>query len=119
MKNKALPTKFREGFLRDFDKRTEAYVLLKSSYDEIVSDLGGLKGLSHVQLCLVERFIFLEFAVRNLELRIAKYPKKSEELLGKWIQAVNSISGLAKTIGLKRRAKKVPSLEAYVNGKKK
>ena len=114
-----LPAKYEAGFLKDFDRRTEVYQLLNGAYNEVVSDMGGIEGLSHAQICLAERFVFLEFVLRGLEQRIAKNPKKSEVILSRWIQALNSLTGLAKTIGLQRRAKKIPSLQRYVEGKNK
>ena len=113
-KRMRLPAKYKAGFLKEFDRRTETFQSLNSSYQEVMSDMGGPENLSHVQVCLAERFIFLEFVLRRLERRIANNPKKSEALLGRWIQGLNSISGLAKTIGLERRAKKIFSLEKYI-----
>ena len=112
-----LPTKYEAGFLRDFDRRTEVYQLLNTAYQEVISDMGGQEGLSHVQVCLAERFVFLEFVLRGIEQKIAANPKKSSTLLGRWIQAINSLSGLAKTVGLERRAKKV-NLKSYIDGSK-
>jgi hypothetical protein len=116
-KLKTVPDKYREGFLGEFDRRTEIYHTLNAAYTEVMSDMGGQDTLSHVQVSLVERFIFLEYVMRDLEQRIVKNPKKSDELLGRWIQAINTLTGLAKTIGLKRRAKKIASLESYVKTK--
>lgn len=117
-KQMRLPAKYREGFLKDFDQRTEVFRMLNDAYVEILADLGGIETLSHIRAALVERFVFLEFAMRNFEKRIAENPKKTGKLLGRWVQSINSLSGLAKTLGLERRVKKVASLQAYVNEKK-
>ena len=117
-KRTTLPVKYEAGFLKDFDRRTQLYELLNGSYNEVVSDMGGVEGLSHAQVCLAERFCFLEFVLRGLEQRIATEPKKSVKLLSRWIQGLNSLVGLAKSIGLERRAKRIASLEAYVKSKK-
>jgi len=111
------PIKYEQNFLAKIDKRTDAYQLLNSSYQEVMSDLGGAEVLSHVQRCLTERFCFLEYVLRMIELRIAKEPNKSIKWVSKWVQATNSIIGLSKTIGLERRTKKVVNLKAYVEGK--
>lgn len=113
-----LPDKYEAGFLREFDKRSVAFALLNTAYQEVMSDMGGQAGLSHVQVCLAERFVFLEFVLNAMEQKIALNPKESEGLLGKWIQAINSLSGLAKTIGLERRRRSVVNLQEYVSGKK-
>lgn len=113
-----LPAKYEAGFLKDFDRRTELFQLLNGSYQDVITDLGGVDGLSHVQVCLAERFVFLEFVLRRIEARIATEPKKAAKFIGRWIQALNSIVGLAKTIGLERRAKTITSLQTYVKGYK-
>lgn len=112
------PIKYETNFLAKLDKRTDAYHLLNNSFQDIMSDLGGGESLSHVQKCLTERFVFLEYVLRTIELRIASAPKKSTKLISRWIQALNSLVGLGRTIGLERRAKKVVNLAAYVEGKK-
>ena len=117
-KRMKLPDKYKAGFLREFDKRSSTYSLLNSAYQEVMSDMGGTENLSHVQVCMAEKFVFLEFIIRSIEQRIANNPKKSDELLGRWIQGLNSLCGLAKTIGLERRRKSVANLQEYVKGKK-
>jgi len=115
-----LPDRYKQGFLKDFDERTQAFQLLMAAYEEILVDLGGAENLTHIQIALVERFVFLEFAMRILEKRIAENPKKTAALMGKWVQSVNSLSGLAKTLGLHRRKKQIESsLKTYVGKKKK
>ena len=112
------PVKYESGFLMKLDGRTETCKLLRAAYDEILSDLGGPDSLSHVQLCLCERFVFLEFVLRQIEARIVTEPKRSSKLLARVVQSLNAIVGLAKSIGLHRRAKKVPSLQKYIKDKR-
>jgi hypothetical protein len=69
-------------------------------------------------LALCERFVFLEFTLQNLEEKIAKNPKGADEFISKWIQACNSITGLAKTLGLERRARTVSNLREYIKERK-
>lgn len=114
-----IPKKYKVGFLQKMDGRTEACKMLRSSFNEILSDLGGSESLSHVQLCLVERFCFLEFVLRRLEYKIANEPKQSSKLLARWVQSLNSLVGLGKSIGLERRAKKIDSLQSYVKKHKR
>ena len=115
-----LPRKFRGGFLKDFDERTIVFQQLNSAYVEVVDDLGGAERLSHIQIALVERFIFLEFTMRNLEKQIAENPTKTGKLLGRWVQSINSLSGLAKTLGLDRKAKQIDcNLKDYIGRRKK
>lgn len=111
------PKRFEAGFLAKMDRRTEVYGILHSAYREVLDDMGGEESLSHIQVALAERFVFLEFVLRAMEQRIAKNPKKSEEMLSRWIQALNSLTGLAKAIGLEKRAKKAITLKSYVREK--
>jgi hypothetical protein len=113
-----LPAKYRAGFLNEMDGRTRTFEKLHAAHCEILTDLGGADNLSHVQKSLVERYVFLEFFLRNLESKIASESKESGELLGRWVQAVNSFLGLAKTIGLERRAKKITNLSTYIKEQK-
>ena len=102
MPRKTLPAKFEPGFPRDFDRRTEIYQRLNTTYETIVDDAGGADQLSHTRLALVERFVFLEATLQTWEREIATDPKAAEHLVSRWIQAVNSLQGLAKAIGLER-----------------
>ena len=49
------------------------------------------------------------------EYSIATNPKESAELVGRYTQQLNAFLGLAKTLGLERKAKKA-TLSAYVEG---
>jgi hypothetical protein len=115
------PNRYEEHFLAKLDGRSRAAQILRQSFDEITSDLGGVEGLSHVQLCLVERFCFLEFMLRKKELEMAVSNKNGErdKSMGSWVQSLNSLVGLAKAIGLERRAKHIESLQTYIRQKKK
>jgi hypothetical protein len=111
------PKRFEANFLAKMDGRTEIFQQLKTAYDEIVADCGGVENLSHVMLALCERFVFLEFTLQQLESRIASNPKGADEFISKWIQACNSVTGLAKTLGLEKRVRKVKNLREYVEAK--
>lgn len=116
-RRKALPERYEVGFLREFDRRTELYQRLSSIYETILEDVGGAESIAHTRLALIERFVFLEAVLQELEQDIAKNPKASEEKLSRWIQGLNSLTGLAKTIGLDRKVKTV-NLKAYVRGRR-
>jgi len=117
-KQKRITAKYEPGFLQRLDRRTEIAKILNTAYDEVTSDMGGIENLSHSQLALAERFVFLEYVLRTLEDRIVNEPKHAAALLGRWIQGLNSFIGLAKTIGLERRAKKIECLQTYITGNK-
>jgi hypothetical protein len=117
-RERTLPTKFYRGCIKSLDQRTELAKRLNQAFQNIVLDLGGFDALSHTRLALIERFVFLEHTLQKIECRIGKRPKQSEELLGRWIQGLNSLQGLAKTIGLQRKQKTL-DVKSYVAGKER
>jgi hypothetical protein len=108
-----LPDKFSPGFLAEMDRRTDIFKTLHSNYQEIVQDAGGQPNLAHIMISLIERFVFLEAICQHLEKQIVENPKKTV-LVNRWIQAVNSLQGLACRIGLERRVSDTPVLKAYL-----
>ena len=114
---KKLPKKFETNFLSRMDKRTVISQLIMSAYNEIVRDVDANGGLSHIKNCLIERFCFLEFVLRYLEMQITNNPKAAEHLLGKWVQGLNSLVGLGRTLGLKRAMKRI-DLKEYIEKSK-
>lgn len=107
-----MPEKYEPGFIRELDGRTSLGQRLAKAYDEIVNDTD--ENLSHTKQALIERFVFLEFTLQNWELEIVAHPDRADKLMGKWIQAINSLTGLAKLIGLRRQPKYVGNLKTYV-----
>jgi hypothetical protein len=105
LKPASLPAKFAPGFLGELDGRTELARALKQRFEAIVSDLGGEAELSNLKTSLAERAVFLEAMLVKIEsdLATANDPKAVAEILSRWIQAVNSFTGIAKTLGLERK----------------
>lgn len=101
-----LPVKYEPGFLLRMDGRTELARSLMLTYNSVIDDLGGTVDLPYVKLALVERYVFLEEFLRQLEQKIAKSGAVNDpKLLGVWTQGVNSLTGLSRLLGLgeKRR----------------
>ena len=117
-RQKSLPSQYEPGFIDRLDGRTEVYREISKSYSEVIEDCGGGDSLSHTQLCLIERFVFLEAVLKVWESKIVTDPNMSDSLLGKWVQSLNSLQGLAKNIGLKRVTRRVDSLQSYVSNQK-
>lgn len=107
-----LPVKFRPGFMSELDRRTELARTLRANYNEIVDDIGGPSEVGHVKAALIERFCWLEAVVQTLEQEMATGQVEKTEAIGKWIQAVNSLNGLAKVLGVDRKASARPWLAA-------
>jgi hypothetical protein len=109
-KNPGLPSRYKAGFLNRLDRRTEVAKALQTNFDAIADDLGGRGELSHVKSSLVERFVFLEATLNRLENEMAMNPKDMGDAVGKWIQAVNALTGLAKVLGIDRKFSNAPWL---------
>jgi hypothetical protein len=99
-----LPVKFKPGFLSLLDGRTDLAKGLRANRDAIVADAGGPEEIGHVKNALVERFVWLEALLQSIEQEMAN---GAIDKLGVWIQAVNSLSGLAKTLGIERQQRTV------------
>jgi hypothetical protein len=114
-----LPSRFSPNFLSKMDGRFLLAKELRVAYEEITADQGGPEGLSHVSRALCEKFVWLEAILRKTEAQIAASDDAEETgvLLSRWIQGLNSLCGLGRAIGIKRQAKRIPSLENYVRGK--
>ena len=107
-KEQKLPAKFRLGFLQSLDNRTALAAALRQNYEAIVADIGGLDDIAHTKRALIERFVYLEGVCQSLESELLQEDANRAEILGRWVQAVNALIGLSKTIGLERRAIAAP-----------
>ncbi len=117
---KTLPRKYQPGFLRRMDRRTAFAKRLRRVFNEIVADLGGEDALSTIQLTLIERFAWLKAHLQQLEDEMAKQSpdEMDPKTVAQWVQSNNCMTGLAKTLGLKRVKATGQSLHAYLASKK-
>lgn len=118
-KVQTLPTEFKTGFLRELDGRVQFTKTLKANYDAIVNDVGGKQEVAHIKGALIERFVWLEAVLQTIEQEMATGAIDKSVALGRWIQAVNSLSGLAKVLGIERRSSERPWVEATIEEAKK
>lgn len=102
-KSPDIPAKFEPGFISKLDGRTDIAKALRRNYEEIVTDIGELNEISHVKRSLIERFCWLEALLQTLEHEMATGQIDKTEAIGRWIQAVNSLSGLAKVLGVEKK----------------
>ncbi|QDV87164.1 hypothetical protein [Planctomycetes bacterium TBK1r] len=100
------------GFLGTMDARTRLVRALKANYEAIVSDMGGPEEVSYVRNSLAERFTFLECLLESIEQDLASGKIDRTKGLARWTQAVNSLIGLSRVIGLNRRSSNAPWLDA-------
>jgi hypothetical protein len=100
-KIKDLPEKYQRGFLVRMDAREVLTRQLQAAYIAIVEDTGGPDAQTHLRLALVERAVFLEFQLQKWERELLA-GKAPADTISRWIQAINAMLGLAKTLGLNR-----------------
>ncbi|MBU4271359.1 MAG: hypothetical protein KKE86_07620 [Planctomycetes bacterium] len=100
-KLKNLPARYEAGFIGRMDRRADLTRRLLYTYDSITADCGGADAVPHAKRCLIERFAFLEEFLRRIEAELVK-GEVNPELLGRWVQGVNSMVGLTKLLGANR-----------------
>jgi hypothetical protein len=110
-KSTELPDRYSEDWLAKLDGRTAIARVIRDRLDELQTDLGGRDSLSYQQRSLTKRAIWMEAIIEQQEIALSKGEEVDQ---GKLTQAVNSLIGLLKTLGLERRAKDVPSLAEYL-----
>ncbi len=110
-KRKQLPTALRAGWLAKGDGRTRAYRKSRASLAELVEQYGGIDNLSAMERRLLERVIHVELLAWGFEERL-RQGKPIE--VAAYLACIDRLHGVAKTLGLKRVAKRVPSLQEYI-----
>lgn len=102
-----IPDKYSPDFAERLDKRTSIAKAICGRIETIESDMGGAESLSHARRSLIRRTVWLEAIIEHSEQKLAA----GEGIdLGGHIQAINTLIGLCRLIGLERRAKPVESL---------
>jgi hypothetical protein len=111
MKADEIPQKYVPGWLDQLDGRLSVAKDVRSRFEALTVDLGGLDTLSYQQRSLCERAVWLEFhlAAQERELAAGK-----EFNVGVWVQASNALLGLYRHLGLARVARKTEGLHEYM-----
>ena len=92
---------FEPRFLEHMDGRTVAARMLRQRLAEIHADLGGEPSLSYAQKSLARQALWIE---SWLETQQHASTLGSTPDVGRMTQAVNTLLGLWRTLGLERRA---------------
>ena len=103
-KCRTIPNQYTPNWLEGLDGRTALAQEMRRRYDAFVSDLGGDEVLSYAQRSLVTRALWLELHLQQQEEALASGADFDS---GKWVQAVNSLQGVLKSLGLERKSKEV------------
>jgi hypothetical protein len=107
-----LPDKYTPDFVARLDGRTTIARAIRDRIGAIESDMGGGDSLSHARRSLVRRVVWLEAIIENAEQRLAA----GEPIdLGGHTQAVNTLLGLYRLLGLERRQRPVKTLRDVMN----
>jgi len=103
-RNGELPSKFTEGWIDQLDGRTRLAQAVNERLGILVSDLGGIDQLSYQQQSLCKRAIWMEAIIEQQESALSRGEDIEQ---GRLTQAVNTLIGLLKTLGLERQSKDV------------
>ena len=106
-----LAERFDERFMSELDGRVRVAKSLRERLNSLVSDLGGLDGLSYQELSLCKRAIHIERLIEKDELSMAHGGVVDRFAT---IAAINTLTSLFSKIGLKRRSK-ILNLKDYLN----
>lgn len=109
----ALPDTYSADWIGKLDKRTKVARAVLERISELESDAGGPESLSAARRSLIRHATWLDAVVESHELRLASGQQLD---VGAYTQALNSLLGLFRLIGLERRAKKAVSLRDVMNG---
>jgi hypothetical protein len=108
-----LPDGYSADWVAKLDKRTKVARAVLARIGELESDAGGAESLSAARRSLIRHAAWLDAIVDSHELRLAAGQQIDT---GAYTQALNSLLGLYRLLGLERRAKKAASLRDVMNG---
>ncbi|PKL95570.1 MAG: hypothetical protein CVV18_05000 [Gammaproteobacteria bacterium HGW-Gammaproteobacteria-8] len=113
-KSRDIPPRYSETWIERMDGRTQVARAIRDRLEALQSDLGGPDSMSYQQRSLSKRAIWMEAVIEQQEIALSK----GEEIdQGKLTQAVNTLIGLLKTLGLERKARDVPDLHQWMKRK--
>ena len=110
----SIPERYTSDFMDRLDRRTVLGKAVVDRYNAVLADLGGEDSLSAIKRSMVRRFTWFEVMIEGIECRAAEGQQID---IGTWTQLVNSWLGIARTLGLERRQRRVPKLQDYLAGK--
>ena len=108
-----IPDRYSPDFAERLDGRTSIAKAILGRIEAIETDLGGADALSHARRSLIRRVVWLEAIVEHSEQRLAG----GEGIdLGGHTQAINTLIGLYRLLGLERRQRPVKTLREVMSG---
>ena len=82
-----------------------------------ISDLGGDDNISEAERSIVRRIAVMTVELETLEASFANAGQATERGLDLYQRTSGNLRRLIEGIGMKRRAKQVPTLDQYLRGK--
>ncbi|WFM70987.1 hypothetical protein [Halomonas sp. CKK8] len=110
IKQADIPDTYSPDWLTKLDGRTRVAQIVNERLYALEQDLGGYERLSYQRRSLAKRAVWMEAIIEKQEAALAR---DQEVDLGKLAQAVNTLMGILRTLGLDRQTIDV-SLAEYV-----
>jgi len=108
-----LPESYSSDWLTRLDKRTKIARAVLARIEELESDAGGADSLSAARRSLIRHAAWLDALVESFEMQLAA----GEQIdVGGFTQALNSLLGLLRLVGLERRQRPVRTLREVMDG---
>ncbi len=108
-----IPDKYSPDFAERLDKRTSIAKAICGRIETIETDMGGAEALSHARRSLVRRAVWLEAIIEHSEQKLAAGDGID---LGGHTQAINTLIGLYRLMGLERRTRPAIGLRELMDG---
>lgn len=109
-----LPDSYSGDWLMKIDKRTKTARAVLGRIGELEADAGGAESLTAARRSLIRHAAWLDAIVDSHEIRLVAGDTIDT---GAYTQALNSLIGLYRLIGLERKTKRARSLGEIIEGK--
>jgi hypothetical protein len=103
-----IPSTYDPQFMERLDGRSNLAWIIPERVAAIETDLGGADNLSYARRSLVKRAVWLEAVVETFEQGLAEDQLTD---LGAYTQAINSMLGIYRQLGIERRPRHVSALD--------
>jgi hypothetical protein len=113
-KRRTLGRLYRRGAVKTLDQRSRDARAFFRRLGELQADQGGTSELSAVMRSAIERFVFIELRVLQLE-SMAMDPTTAKQFdPNAYLNYIAALVRLSDRLGYARRAKAIPSVKAYL-----
>jgi len=106
-----IPNRYSADWLEKLDGRTTLARAVNDRYHDLTQGLGGVEQLSYQRRSLCKRIVYMECLVEQQEAALSRGEEVDQ---GRLTQAVNTLIGLLKTVGLDRVARDTPDLATFL-----